>query len=104
MVRGRMLGLTALALLVLVGATACNTVSDEPERGTGAGTITLDGISLTWAVRADSLDLTFLPDHENLLLYAEDVALFHQRRGYGHRTENVSAVTMANEQVSYFQQ
>jgi hypothetical protein len=53
---------------------------------------------------SDTLEVKFLPDHEDLLLHARQVALFRQQKGYGHRTENVAAATMANEHVSFWQQ
>ncbi|MHC4223884.1 MAG: hypothetical protein ACYSX0_19930 [Planctomycetota bacterium] len=78
---------------------------EEPSRDTlrARGSVVLDLRNLHVEL-ADTLEVTFLPDHENLLFYAEEVALFRQQRGLGHKTENVSAITMANDQVSYFSQ
>ena len=44
------------------------------------------------------------PEHENLLVYAKDVALFQQQRDRPFYSQNLSAVSMANDQVSFFQQ
>jgi len=51
-----------------------------------------------------TLRITWIPDHDEVLLYATDVELFHQERDRPYHSENLSAVTMANDQVSFFQQ
>lgn len=57
-------------------------------------------------IEADEIEVRFLqdPGHEDVLLHARDVALFFQHIVYGHRTEDVDLVTMANDQVSIFKQ
>ena len=52
----------------------------------------------------ESLELRWLPDHDNLLLDAKEVALFHQKRARPYHLENATAVVMANDQISFFQQ
>jgi len=54
---------------------------------------------------ADAMHISWLgPDHDNILLHARDVALFQQTALFGHRAENVAAVLMADDVVSFFQQ
>lgn len=67
----------------------------------GAATLRLRGLRVE---AADSIEVTFLADHRDFLLHAKGVERFEQKAGYGHRTENVDAVTMANDRVSIFQQ
>ena len=57
-------------------------------------------------VEADEIEVRFLsdPEHEDVLLHARDVALFMQHIVYGHRTENVDLVTMANDKINIFKQ
>ncbi len=56
-------------------------------------------------VEAESIRVTWLePEHENLLVYAKDVALFQQERDRPFYSKNLSAVSMANDKVSFFQQ
>jgi hypothetical protein len=56
-------------------------------------------------VEAESIRVTWLePEHENLLVYAKDVALFQQQRERPYYSKNLSAVSMANDKVSFFQQ
>ncbi len=56
-------------------------------------------------VEAESIRVTWLgPEHENLLVYAKDVALFQQQRDRPFYSKDLSAVSMANEKVSFFQQ
>ena len=56
-------------------------------------------------VEAESIRVTWLePEHENLLVYAKDVALFRQKRERPYYSKNLSAVSMANDKVSFFQQ
>ena len=43
-------------------------------------------------------------DHDNVLLHATDVSLFNQKETFHHSTENMAAVTMANDTVRYWQQ
>ncbi len=54
---------------------------------------------------AGSLKITWMPDHDEVLVYASDVELFRQqRKDRPYSSKNLSAVTMANDQVSFFQQ
>jgi hypothetical protein len=56
-------------------------------------------------VEAREIEVKWLADYEDVLLYAERVELFRQQRGerpYG--TENVAVVSMANDKVSFLQQ
>jgi hypothetical protein len=56
-------------------------------------------------VEAEEIRVTWLePEHENLLLYAKEVELFEQKRDRPYFSRNLSAVSMANDQVSFFQQ
>ncbi len=66
----------------------------------GAATFELRGLKVE---ASDLLSLTYLPDHENLLVHAREVRRFEQVKGYGHRTEDAGMVTMANDQVSIFE-
>jgi len=51
------------------------------------------------------LRITWLgPEHDNILLHATEVVAFRQMETFQHSTENVSAVTMANDVVRYWQQ
>ena len=78
-------------------------VVEHPEKGIviarGSAVLQLEKLHVE---ASEWIKLTFLADHENLLLYAKDVELFKQQKGYGHKTENVDAVTMANDAVSIF--
>lgn len=56
-------------------------------------------------VEAESIRVTWLaPEHENLLVYAKEVALFQQQRERPYYSKGLSAVSMANDKVSFFQQ
>jgi hypothetical protein len=44
------------------------------------------------------------PEHENLLVYAKEVALFQQHRDRPYYSKGLTAVSMANDKVSFFQQ
>jgi len=43
-------------------------------------------------------------ENDTVLVHGREVLLFQQTRGYQHRTENVSAVTVANGEPSYWYQ
>ena len=83
----------------------------ETVRETDVGVeVTLEG-NVVFTLRklrieaSESLRVTWLgPTHDNILLHARDVELFKQVVLFGHRAENVSAATMANDTVSFFQQ
>jgi hypothetical protein len=73
------------------------------------GVVTASGSSVfvlrKLRVEAESIRVTWLePEHENLLVYAKDVALFQQERDRPFYSKNLSAVSMANDKVSFFQQ
>ncbi len=57
-------------------------------------------------IEADEIEVRFLsdPEHEDVLLHARDVKVFFQHVVYGHRTENADLVTMANNQITIFNQ
>jgi hypothetical protein len=56
-------------------------------------------------VEAESIQVTWLePEHENLLVYAKEVALFQQHRDRPYYSKGLTAVSMANDKVSFFQQ
>jgi hypothetical protein len=56
-------------------------------------------------VAAEELEVRWLPDYEDLFLYASRVALFHQERDQRpYHSTNLSAVSMAIDEVSFFQQ
>jgi len=56
-------------------------------------------------VEAETIRVTWLePEHENLLVYAKEVALFQQQRDRPYYSKGLSAVSMANDTVSFFQQ
>lgn len=56
-------------------------------------------------VEAESIRVKWLePEHENLLVYAKEVALFQQQRDRPYYSKGLSAVSMANDTVSFFQQ
>jgi len=56
-------------------------------------------------IEAESIRVRWLePEHENLLVYAKEVALFQQRRDRPYYSKGLSAVSMANDTVSFFQQ
>lgn len=48
----------------------------------------------------EEIDVTWLPDHDNFLLYASDVEKFTQQSGFEHGTEKVAAVSIANDAVT----
>jgi hypothetical protein len=73
------------------------------------GVVTANGSSVfvlrKLRVEAESIRVTWLEaGHENLLVYAKDVALFQQQRDRPFYSKNLSAVSMANDKVSFFQQ
>ena len=56
-------------------------------------------------VEAESIRVRWLePEHENLLVFAKEVALFRQQRDRPYYSTGLSAVSMANDTVSFFQQ
>jgi hypothetical protein len=69
---------------------------------TGSATFDLLGLH----VEANEIELRYMDDpaHEDLVLHARNVKAFRQDVEFGHRTENVDAVTMANDQVHIFNQ
>ena len=77
---------------------------DEREPGVvvarGGATFRLRGLR----VEAREIEVKWLADHEDFLLYAQQVALFHQERKAAYHSTDLSAVAMANDEVSFFQQ
>ena len=65
----------------------------------GGAVVTIEGLR----VEADEVRLTWLSEGEDLLLWAEDVKLFRQRRGQPYETKDIAMLTMANDRVSFFQ-
>jgi hypothetical protein len=66
----------------------------------GSAIVTIEGLR----IEADEVKLRWLAEaDENLLLYAKDVKLFRQRRGQPYETKDIAMLTMANDQVSFFQ-
>lgn len=56
-------------------------------------------------VEARELRVKWMADYEDVLLYAQRVESFEQKRGERpYSTRDVSALTMANDQVRFFQQ
>jgi hypothetical protein len=82
---------------------AIQVTNPAPDRivARGAAVLTLRKLRVE---AGDKIEIRFLADHDNLLLDATEVEFFERFKGYKHRTENVTAVTMANDHVSYFQQ
>lgn len=54
-------------------------------------------------VEAGEIRVTWLPETDTLLVSATDVQLFRQRRGQPYETRDLAMLTMANDQVSFFQ-
>ena len=50
----------------------------------------------------DTIEVRWLPDHENLMVYATGVALFKQERERPYYSKDLAAVSVANDQVSFF--
>lgn len=65
----------------------------------GSVVVTIQGLR----VEAEEVRITWLPEGEDLVLWAEDVKLFRQRRGQPYETKGIAMLTMANDQVSFFQ-
>ncbi len=66
----------------------------------GDATLLLRGL---WIEAAQSIEVRWLKDHENLMVYATQVAVFTQQRDERpYSTEELSALSMANDQVSFF--
>ena len=56
-------------------------------------------------VEAREIEVKWIADYEDVMLFAEKVELFRQQRGerpYG--TENVAVLSLANDKVSFLQQ
>ncbi|MGQ0614822.1 MAG: hypothetical protein ACT4PV_13890 [Planctomycetaceae bacterium] len=49
---------------------------------------------------SESILVAYLPDHESLFLLARQVERFRQQDGYGHSTEQASAVSIADDRVT----
>ncbi len=49
---------------------------------------------------AESILVTYLPDHESFFLIARQVERFRQQDGYGHSTERAAVVSIADDRVT----
>jgi len=77
--------------------------SPEPDVATASGSSVF--VLRKLRIEAESIRVRWLePEHENVLVYAKDVALFRQQRERPYYSQNLSAVSMANDKVSFFQQ
>ena len=76
------------------------TLEDGTVRARGGAVLKLGNLS----VEAREIRVRWLPDHQDFLLYAEHVKIFEQKRDQPYRSEGLAAVTMANDQVSFFKQ
>jgi hypothetical protein len=65
----------------------------------GSAIVTIRGLR----IEAEEVRITWLSEGEDLVLWAEEVKLFRQRRGQPYETTNIAMLTMANDQVSFFQ-
>ncbi len=65
----------------------------------GSAVVTIRGLR----IEAEEVRLTWLPEGEDLVLSASEVKLFRQRRGQPYETKDIALLTMANDQVSFFQ-
>jgi len=66
----------------------------------GSVVVTIRGLR----VEADEVKIVWLPEAEdNLLVHARNVKLFRQSRSQPYETSNLAMLTMANDQVSFFQ-
>jgi hypothetical protein len=54
-------------------------------------------------VEAEEIRLTWLSEGDDLLVWAEEVKLFRQRRAQPYETKDIAMLTMANDKVSFFQ-
>ncbi len=66
----------------------------------GSATFSLKGLK----VEAREIRVRWLADHQDFVLYAKRVQLFQQKRERPYYSRDLSAVTMANDQVNFFQQ
>jgi hypothetical protein len=77
-------------------------VEDEGPGGQiarGSAVVVIEGLR----IEAEEVRLTWLPEGEDLLVWAEEVKLFRQRRGQPYETKDIAMLTMANDRVSFFQ-
>ena len=54
------------------------------------------------ALIQDELKITFLDDHEHLVLYATEVELIERQVGYVHSHRDLQAITIADDKLSLF--
>jgi len=83
--------------------TAASIDRSDPRsvRATGNARFRLLGLHVE---AGGELDVRWLANHENYLLYADQVELFRQERDKPYRTSHLSALAIANDKVSFFQQ
>ena len=51
---------------------------------------------------SDEIRVSFLTEHEHIVVYARNVEILTRRKGFTHRQENVALATIADEQLSVF--
>jgi len=83
--------------------TAASLDRSDPraERATGNARFLLLGLRVE---AGGEIEVKWLKNHENFFLYAKQVELFRQERGQPYQTAHVSALAIANDKVSFFQQ
>jgi len=83
--------------------TAASIDRSDPRsvRATGNARFRLLGLQVE---AGGELDIRWLANHENYLLYADQVDLFRQERGKPYWTTHLSALSISNDKVSFFQQ
>lgn len=69
------------------------------DRARGGATFKLLGLD----VQAAEIEVRWLGDHEDFVLYASNVAHFEQRREQPYTTGPLDKLTIANDHVSFFQ-
>lgn len=77
---------------------------DEQTPGTqvarGSVVVAIEGLR----VEADEVTVKWLSEAEdNVLVHAREVTLFRQMRAQPYETKNLAMLTMANDQVNFFQ-
>jgi len=72
---------------------------DGADRALGGATFRLLGLD----VKATEIEVRWLGDHEDFVLYASNVAHFEQVREQPYTTGPLDKLTIANDHVSFFQ-
>jgi hypothetical protein len=68
-------------------------------KASGGAVLRLRGIH---AEIADELTITFLDDHEHVVIYATDVDLVERKVEFLHRHRNLRAITIADDKLNIF--